>query len=112
MYYANLDENNYVLSVNTVDNGDPPLESIDEYDFSGYRIMAYRYEDGKLMFDENHYNQLIKEQKDREEKAYLQSLAPSEADLAAVELAEIVAEQEAALCELAGLVASLVGGDA
>lgn len=118
MYYLNLDDDNYLLSINELDDGNPSIESIEEYDFSGVRLPAYRYEDGQLIFDQERYEQLSKHQEELEEEAYIQSIAPTDAELAAVELAEITSEnaarldeQDAALCELAAMLAELVGGD-
>lgn len=119
MFYLNLDENNYLLSISTTEaSGAPTIESIDEYDLSELRLMAYRYEDGRLVFDAERFEQLTKAQEEIEHKAYLDRLAPSETDLAVVELAGLMADntarlddQDAALCELAALIAEMKGGD-
>ena len=59
MYYLNLDEENYVLSVNEVDNGDTAADiDIEDYDLSGIRINAHRWENGVLMFDEARFEEL------------------------------------------------------
>ena len=42
MYYLNLDEENYLLSVNKVDNGDTAADiDLDDYDLAGIRINAH-----------------------------------------------------------------------
>lgn len=53
MYYLNLDENSYLLSVNSVDNGDVCADiKLSDYDFSGLRLSAYKWENNSLLFDE------------------------------------------------------------
>ena len=67
MYYLNLDEENYVLSVNEVDNGDTAADiDIEDYDLSGIRINAHRWENGVLMFDEARFEQLKAEEIEKE----------------------------------------------
>ncbi len=62
-YYLNLDENNYLLSVSSVGGSGAEADiNIDEYDLSGIRINAYKWENGTLIFDEAKYAQLEAEQ--------------------------------------------------
>lgn len=118
MYYLNLDADNYLLSISEIDNGGTAIESIEGYDLSGFRLVAYRYEDGELIFDAERFERLTKAQEEIEHRAYLARIAPNETDLAIVELAGLAAdnaarldEQDAALCELAGMIAEMKGGD-
>ena len=113
-YYLNLDDEGYVLSINTVDLGqdEPSVETIDGLNLSGLRIRAHRFEGGALVFDEARYAKLLAEEEEREKEAQRAANAPSDAELAIVELAELTAqnaarldEQDAALVELAAMIA-------
>ena len=54
MYYLNLDNDGYVLSVflSPLPEAAPSIESLDGYDLSGWRMLAHKYEDGALVLDE------------------------------------------------------------
>ena len=51
MIYLNLDENNYLLSVATVGGGLHAEIDLSEYDLSGIRIGAHKWENDTLVFD-------------------------------------------------------------
>ena len=60
MYYLNLDNDGYVLSVflSPLPEAAPGIESLDGYDLSGWRMLAHRYEDGALVLDEERLAEL------------------------------------------------------
>lgn len=60
MYYLNLDENNYLLSVSSVGVG-ISIESLDGYDLSGSRINAYRWNGQTLELDEERLAEIEQE---------------------------------------------------
>lgn len=51
MIYLNLDENNYLLSVASVGAGVPADIDLSEYDLTGQRIRAHKWENETLIFD-------------------------------------------------------------
>ena len=51
IYYLNLDENNYLLSIATVGQGVEAEINLADYDLSGKRIRAHKWENGTLIFD-------------------------------------------------------------
>lgn len=53
--FLNLDENNYLLSIASVGKGIKADIDLSEYDLSGNRINAHKWENGVLVFDEEHY---------------------------------------------------------
>lgn len=69
MYYLNLDENNYLLSVAEIGGGIEADIILADYDFSGVRINAYKWEDNALTFDEEKFNILEAERIAQEEEA-------------------------------------------
>ena len=91
MYYLNLDENGYLLSIAATEMPDcPTVESISAYDFSGYRIMAYRWTGEELVLDEEKLKELEKAEqkaKDREKIAKLKDKLTS-TDYAVIKIAE------------------------
>ncbi len=53
MYYLNLDNEGRLLSVSTTPMADcPSIDSLDGYDFTGYRVGAYRWTGEALTLDE------------------------------------------------------------
>ena len=67
MYYLNLDEENYLLSVNKVDNGDTAADiDLEDYDLAGIRINAHKWDNGTLVFDEARFEQLKAEETEKD----------------------------------------------
>ena len=99
MYHLNLDENGYLLSVNTVEEpteGEPCIESLDGLDLSGHRISAYCWDGERLTLDEDRLSQLEAE---AAEDANEEQIARLKAYLAAtdyvvIKIAEGVASSE------------------
>lgn len=60
-YFLNLDENNYLLSVASVGGGIQADIDLDEYDLTGDRIRAYKWENNKLTFDSERYAEITKD---------------------------------------------------
>lgn len=58
MYYLNLDENNYLLSISTVGQGVEANINLDDYDLTGDRIRAHKWENDKLTFDAVRYAEI------------------------------------------------------
>lgn len=67
MYYLNLDENNYLLSIASIGGGTNADINLSDYDFSGVRINAYKWENGVLKFDEDRLAILEEERTIQEE---------------------------------------------
>lgn len=67
MYYLNLDEDGYVLSVSETDTGGPCVESLDGLDFAGYRINAYRWDGENVILDMDKLAVLEVEQQERQQ---------------------------------------------
>ena len=67
MYYLNIDENNYLLSISEIGDGIKADIDLSNYDFSGVRLNAYKWESGSLMFDEERFNILEAERLAQEE---------------------------------------------
>lgn len=67
MYYLNLDENNYLLSIASVGGGVKADINLSDYDFSGVRINAYKWVDGVLKFDKDRFATLEEESLTQEE---------------------------------------------
>lgn len=65
MYYLNLDDNDYLLSISTTEISGPTINSLDGFDFSGYRINAYKYQDGRIVLDEQKLTELTKAEEER-----------------------------------------------
>ena len=49
--YLNVDDNNYLLSVATVGKGIEADLNLEEYDLTGSRIRAHKWENNTLIFD-------------------------------------------------------------
>lgn len=58
MIYLNIDENNYLLSVATVGGGIEADIDLTEYDLSGDRIRAHKWENDTLIFDADRYAEI------------------------------------------------------
>ena len=58
MIYLNIDENNYLLSVASVGGGIETDIDLNNFDLTGDRINAHKYENGTLTFDENKYKEI------------------------------------------------------
>lgn len=67
MIYLNLDENNYLLSIATVGGGVAAEIDLDNYDLSGDRIRAHKWEDNTLIFDADRYAEIEAEKAVEEE---------------------------------------------
>ncbi|MBE7039155.1 MAG: hypothetical protein E7398_00320 [Ruminococcaceae bacterium] len=52
IYFLNLDNDNYLLSVATIGQGTKAEIDLTEYDLTGNRIRAHKWENGTLIFDE------------------------------------------------------------
>ena len=68
IYYLNLDENNYLLSISEIGGGVEADIDLANYDFSGIRLNAYKWESDSLIFDEERFNILEAERIAEEEK--------------------------------------------
>ena len=62
MIFLNVDENNYLLSVATVGNGIETNINIDDFDLSGDRIGAHKWDGETLIFDEEKYAEIKAEE--------------------------------------------------
>ena len=62
MLYLNLDENNYLLSVASIGGGIPADIDLAEYDLTGSRIRAHKWENDTLIFDADRYAEIEQEQ--------------------------------------------------
>ena len=60
-YYLNLDENNYLLSVASVGSGIKAEINLLEYNLTGDRINAHKWENNTLIFDADKYAEITKE---------------------------------------------------
>lgn len=69
MVYLNLDENNYLLSVASVGGGVEANIDLSEYDLSGKRIRAHKWENDTLIFDADRYAELLEEETEEEATA-------------------------------------------
>lgn len=58
MFYLNIDESGYLLSVSKTKSGGPVVESIDGFDLSGHRINAYYWNGSALVLDETRLAEL------------------------------------------------------
>ena len=67
MFYLNLDENNYLLSVATVGGGIKAEIDLTNYDLSGSRIRAYKWENDILTFDADRYAEIEAEKQAQQE---------------------------------------------
>ena len=86
MYYLNLDENNYLLSISEIGGGIEADIELADYDFSDVRLNAYKWEGGKLMFDAERFNileaeRLAQEEAEKQQVSYEQRIKDLESAL-------------------------------
>lgn len=68
MIYLNLDENNYLLSVASIGCGIETNIDLAEYDFTGKRIRAHKWDGETLIFDGDRYAEILVEKEITEEE--------------------------------------------
>lgn len=68
MMYLNLDENNYLLSVASVGVGVEANIDLTEYDLTGDRIRAHKWNGEKLVFDADRYAEIEAEKAEQKEQ--------------------------------------------
>lgn len=91
MYYLNINENGYLMFVSTTPMVDAPeIESIEEYDFSGVRVNAYRWNGNELIFDNDRFLELKK--RDEERKTEMRDAVEREAALIEAQAALVTAQ--------------------
>lgn len=66
-YYLNLDENNYLLSVATIGGGIGAEIDLADYDLTGDRIRAHKWNGGALSFDADRYAEIEAEKEAQKE---------------------------------------------
>lgn len=67
MIFLNLDENNYLLSVATVGGGIEAEIDLTEYDLTGDRIRAHKWDGENLIFDADRFAEIEAEKEEQEE---------------------------------------------
>jgi hypothetical protein len=67
MIHLNLDENNYLLSVATIGGGISAEIDLAEFDLTGGRMRAHKWDGKTLIFDAERYAE-IEAEKERETK--------------------------------------------
>lgn len=65
--FLNLDENNYLLSVASVGGGVKADIDLAEYDLSGARIRAHKWENDTLIFDDVKFAEIEAEREKQQE---------------------------------------------
>lgn len=68
MYYLNLDENNYLLSIASVGVGVEADIDLEEYDLTGDRIRAHKWDGESLIFDADRYAEIEAEKEAEKEE--------------------------------------------
>lgn len=58
IYYLNLDDNNYLLSIATIGQGEEAEINLADYDLSGKRIRAHKWENNTLIFDADRFAEI------------------------------------------------------
>ena len=81
MIYLNIDENNYLLSVASVGGGIEADIDLTEYDLSGDRIRAHKWENDTLTFDP-----------DRMAEIEAENLQPQEVETTPTEIEQLRAD--------------------
>lgn len=76
MIYLNIDENNYLLSIAKVGGGIEAEIDLTEYDLTGDRINAHKWENDTLIFDADKYAEIQAKKEAEQEQA--QSTEPTE----------------------------------
>ena len=66
MIYLTLDENNYLLSVASVGGGIEADIDLAEYDLTGDRIRAHKWDGESLIFDADRFAEIEAEQEEQE----------------------------------------------
>lgn len=103
MYYLNLSEDKYLLSVSSTPMPDcPAIESLEGFDFSGVRIGAYRWDGNKLVLDGDKLARLEEEQAAaekarREDAARTAASAEVQAALIAAQINTLSVDDDTAL---------------
>lgn len=67
MIYLNIDENSYLLSVATIGGGVEADIDLAEYDLTGDRIRAHKWENDTLIFDADKYAEIEAENEAQKE---------------------------------------------
>lgn len=57
-YFLNLDENNYILSIAEIGEGVEVSLNLDDYDLTGDRIRAHKWDGKALVFDADRYAEI------------------------------------------------------
>ena len=86
MYFLNLDENNYLLSISDIGGGVEADIKLADYDFTGIRLNAYKWESDALVFDEERFNileaeRIAQEEAEKEQVSYEQRIKDLESAL-------------------------------
>lgn len=68
MIFLNLDENGYLLSVATVGGGIEADIDLTEYDLTGDRIRAHKWDGESLIFDADRFAEIEAENAEQEEQ--------------------------------------------
>ena len=84
--YINFDENNYILSVAEVGGGFKADINLADYDFTGIRLNAHKWENGRIVFDEERFNilefeRLAQEEAEKQRVSYEQRVKDLETAL-------------------------------
>lgn len=58
-YHLTLDNDGYLLSVSKYTTSAETVSSVDDFDFSGYRINAYRWNGATLVFDSAKFEEIM-----------------------------------------------------
>ena len=66
MMFLNLDENGYLLSVAKIGGGIEADIDLTEYDLTGDRIRAHKWDGKKLVFDADRYAEIEAENAEKE----------------------------------------------
>ena len=74
MFYLNINEEGYLLSVSSTPIGGPSVESLEGLDLLGCRINAHRWDGKKLALDEERLDALMKEQAEEEATSPIEQL--------------------------------------
>jgi hypothetical protein len=80
MYYLNLDENNYLLSVATVGGGVEVDIDLNKYDLTGHRISAHKWNGETLIFDGDKFAEIEAEKAAKVAEAEAKSAQPTETE--------------------------------
>ena len=67
IYYLYIDKNNYLEAIATVGEGIKANLEFSDYDFSGGRLNAYKWENDTLIFDADRYAEIEAENKVQKE---------------------------------------------